>query len=115
MKKTLKRSIGKSINMFNHIGKIVERIIKIIIQSAVICCPVISILAIINSILGVNIRLSYYFILALVVTMSVSLLLCVLKWKQVTAKPVKASKKTVPAKTDRKTQRPVQRKRRRIS
>ena len=115
MKKTLKRLIGKSINMFNHIKKIVERILKITVQSAVVCCPVILMLVIINAMLGVNIRFSYYIILAALVTVAASLILCALKWEQIIAKPVKASKKTVPAKADRKTQRAVHRKRKRIS
>lgn len=115
MKKALKRLIGKSINMLNHIKKIGERIFKIAVQSAVVCCPVTLILVIINSILGVNIRFSYYLILAGLAIAVSSLILCAFKWEQIFAKPVKVSKKTVPAKTDRKTQRAVHRKRKRIS
>lgn len=115
MKKTLKRLIGKSINMFNYIKKIVGRILKITTQSAVVCCPLILMLVIINAMLGVNISLRYYIILATFLIVASSLILCALKWKQVIAKPVKVSKKTVPAKTDRKTQRVVQRKKKRIS
>lgn len=115
MKKKLKRFIGKSINMFKHTKKIGERIFKIIVQSALVCCPIILILAIINAVLGVNIRISYYAILAGVLTLGSSFMTCVFKWKQITAKPVKASKKVVPTKTNRKPQRVIQRNRRRIS
>ena len=113
--KTLKRLIGKIINMFNHIKIMGDRMLKITVQSAVVCCPVVLILAIINSVLDVNIRFSYYLILASMITLGASLILWVLKWEQITAKPVKVSKKTVPAKTNRKTQRAIHRKRKRIS
>lgn len=115
MKKTFKRLIGKSINMFNHIRKIGERMLKITAQSAVVCCPVVLTLVIVNAILGVNIRFSYYLILAGLVTVCSSIILCAFKWEQIIAKPIKVSKKTVPAKTDRKTQRSIHRKRKRIS
>lgn len=115
MKKTLKRLIGKTLDMFEHTKKIGERLFKILVQSAVICCPATLTLAIINTILGVNIRFSYYLILATLLTFGSSLILCMFKWEQIISKPVKTSKKTVPTKTDRKTQRAIQRKRRRIS
>lgn len=115
MKKSLKRLIRKSISILGHMKKIAERLIKTIVQSAVVFCPVILLLGIINSILGVNIRFSYYFIMASLLTIGGALILCIFKWKQIIAKPVQISKKTVPAKTDKKTQRAIQRKRRRIS
>lgn len=115
MKKTLKRLIGKTLDMFEHTKKIGERLFKILVQSAIVCYPVILALAIINTILGVNIRFSYYLILSTLLTLGSSLILCMLKWEQIISKPVKTSKRTVPTKTDRKTQRAIQRKRRRIS
>ena len=113
--KILKRLIGKIINMFNHIKIMGERMLKITVQSAIVCCPVVLILAIINSVLDVNIRFSYYLILASMITLGSSLILCMFKWEQIISKPVKTSKRTVPTKIDRKTQRAIQRKRRRIS
>lgn len=115
MKRALKGLMGKSINMFNDGKRIGERIFKIIVQSAVVCCPVVLILIIINAILGVNIRFSYYLILTTLVILGASFVVSVFKWKQIISKPVKVSKKNVPAKTDRKTQRAVHRKRKRIS
>lgn len=115
MKKRLKRLIGKILNIFDHTKKIGERLFKILVQSAVVCCPVILMLAIINTILGVNIRFSYYLIMATLLTLGSSLILCMFRWEQIISKPVKTSKRTVPTKTDRKTQRAIQRKRRRIS
>lgn len=115
MKRALKRVIGKSINMFNHMKKIGERLLKIIVQSAVVCCPAILILIIINTILGVNIRFNYYLMLAVLVTLASSFIVSIFKWEQITAKPVKITKTTVPAKTNRKTQRNIHRKRRKVS
>ncbi|HBI92128.1 MAG TPA: hypothetical protein DDY58_06665 [Terrisporobacter glycolicus] len=115
MKKIFKRLIGKGINMFNHIRKIGERILKVTVQSVAICCPVVFVLVIINAILGVNIRFSYYLILAGLAIVCSSIILCAFKWEQIIAKPIKVSKRTVPAKTDRKTQRAIHRKRKRIS
>lgn len=115
MKRTLKILIGKSINMFSYGGKIGKRVLKVIIQSTIICCSVMLILMIINKILGVNIRLSYYLTLATLVIVGLSLTLCMFKWQQIIAKPVRVSKKNAPTKTDRKTQRAIQRKRKRIS
>ena len=115
MKKALKRLIGKIINICEHTKKIGERLFKILIQSAIVCCPVILTLAIINTILGVNIRFNYYLILATLLTLGSSLILCMFKWEQIISKPVKTSKKTVPTKTNRKTQRATHRKRRKIS
>ena len=115
MKKILKKLIGKSINIFNHIKKILERILKITLQSAVLCCPVILMLIITNSILGTNISFSYYLTLAKLVILATTIIICALKWKQIIAKPVKSSKKTAPSKTDRKIQRADYRKKKRIS
>ncbi len=115
MKRTLKRFIGKSINILSRIKQIGVRILKVTVQSAVVCFPVTLILGIINSALGVNIRFTYYLLLAAVVTVALSTILCAFKWEQIIAKPIKISKKAVPAKTDKKTQRAIQRKRRRIS
>ena len=115
MKKTLKRLIGKTLDIFKYTKKIGERLLKILVQSSVVCCPVILTLAIINTILGVNIRFSYYLILATLLTLGSSLILCMFRWEQIISKPVKTSKRTVPTKIDRKTQRAIQRKRRRIS
>lgn len=115
MKRILKRVIGESINMLKYIGKIVSRVFKVLVKSAVVCCPLILILIIINAILGVNIRFNYYLMLAGLVILASSLTMIVFKWEQIFAKPVKKSNRIVPAKTDRKTQRAIQRKRRRIS
>ena len=115
MKKTFTRRVGKAISILNYIKKVVTKLFKILVQSAVICFPVILTLVIINSLLGVHVRFNYYLILAIFSSLAMAILLCVLKFESIFAKPVKKSKITVPAKTDRKTQRVVQRKRRKIS
>lgn len=115
MKRKLKRSMGKSINMFNYIKKIVGRIFKITIQSAIICYPLVLVLIIMNSMVGVNVSFSYYTILATFITVATAIILCAFKWEQIIAKPVKISKKTVIAKANKKTQRVVNRNRKRIS
>lgn len=115
MKKSFKRGIRKLINMFNHTKKIGERMLKVTIQSTAICCPVVLILVITNAILGVNIRFSYYLILVGLAIVCLSLILCAFKWDQIIAKPINVSKKTVVTKTDRKTQRAISRKRKRVS
>ena len=115
MKKTFNRRVGKAISILNYIKKVVTKLFKILVQSAVICFPVILTLVIINSLLGVHVRFNYYLILAIFSSLAMAILLCVLKFESIFAKPVKKSKRTVPAKTDRKTQRVVQRKRRKIS
>ena len=115
MKKKKKGLMGIIKNVFYYIIKIIIRIFKILVKSAVTCCPPILTLAIINTILGVNIRFSYYFILVLLLTLVCTAILMISKWEQIIAKPVRVSKKIVPAKTDKKTQRAIQRKRKKIS
>ena len=41
MKKTFNRRVGEAISILNYIKKVVTKLIKILVQSAVICFPVI--------------------------------------------------------------------------
>lgn len=113
--KTFKRLVIKSINIFKYLMKVIERILKTGLRSLIMCCPVILTLVLINSLLGVHVRFSYYLNLALLTSFFVMILLCVLRLDIIFAKATKVSKKNVPAKIDRKAQRTVNRKKRRIS
>ena len=115
MKKGSGRLIGKVVNLFNYIGSVIVKLFKVLVQSLFIFYPPVLFLAIINAILGVNVRFSYYLIAATILTLVSFGVLSIINWKKILAKPIKKSKKRVPAKTDRKTQRAIHRKRKRIS
>ena len=60
MKKTFNRRVGKAISILNYIKKVVTKLFKILVQSAVICFPVILTLVIINSLLGVHVNFQLF-------------------------------------------------------
>ncbi|WP_455538337.1 hypothetical protein [Terrisporobacter sp.] len=115
MKKTSNKKAREGVSVFKYIVSVLSRLLKISIQSIIVCFPVILTLVIINSLLGVHIRFSYYFKLAILSTLIMIISLIVLKSKSIFSRPVKKVKKTVPAKTNRKVQRSTQRRRKRIS
>lgn len=117
MKKAMRKLKIKTINKIKHLFNIIYKLLKVIVQSAMICFPMTTVLAISNSLFGVNIRLSYYTKLSLLATLGISCLLVIFNWKNIVAKPVKASKKYVPANNNinKKRQRTVNRNRRNIS
>lgn len=116
MKKAFKKLINNLIDKCIYILNILNRISKIAVRTACICFPISIALIIINSIQGVHIRVGYYMLLAIIVTVSITAILVGMNYKKVFAKRKKVSKKTVPTNNkDRATQRRIQRNRRRIS
>ncbi len=118
MKKVIRKFKIKTINKIKHLFNIIYKLLKVIVQSVIICFPVTTVLAISNSLFGVNIRLSYYIKLAILATLGISCLLVIFNWKNIIAKPaksVKATKKSVPANTYKKKQKSINRNRRNIS
>lgn len=115
MKKRLKKLKIKSINKFKHFLNIAIRILTVMVQTGLICFGMGIALIIINSILGVNIGLSYYMKLAFVATLVISFILVLINWKSIIAKHFKVPSKTVPTAQKVRTQRRIQRNRRNIS
>lgn len=115
MKKVVRKLRIKTINKIKHLFNIIYKLIKVTVQSAIICFPMTIVLLVWNSLFGVNIRLSYYIQLAILATLGISCLLSIFNWKNIIAKPAKVSKKSVPADTKKKRQRSINRNRRNIS
>lgn len=89
------------------------KLIKTIIQSVMICVPIVFTFMIINVCLGVHMKFSFYSKLAGWSILVVSLILCIVRYEAIFIKHAKTSKKkTVPTNKRRKTQRNVQGRRR---
>lgn len=115
MKNILRRLIRRIVNMISFVLRILRGVLKALTRSVIILFPVVMVLSIGNAILGVNINFRYYLALFLVATVVSTALSFIFNWKLIISKPTKASKKVVPTKTTKKTQKSVQRKRRKIS
>ncbi|MEG0856995.1 MAG: hypothetical protein RSG52_11025 [Terrisporobacter sp.] len=110
MKRTLKKFKVKSINKFKYFLNIVVRILKVVGKTGLVCFPMAIALIIVNSLLGVNIRPSYYMMMAMIATLGIGLLLTMINWKKITDVQFKTSNKAVPSDNKNKSQR-IQRRR----
>ena len=100
----------------NYLKNVRYKIFKTLVQSAIICFPIMLVLLIINAFLGVHVRFSYYFKLTLLSTVGLTLVLCLQRFDIIFRKAPKAPKKNISTNnTNRKVQRSVHRKRKRIS
>lgn len=115
MKKLLRRMKTNTANKFKHLLLILNKLSKVLVQSMVVCFPATMVLIVANSLLGVNIRLSYYLDFALLAVLGVSIVLSIFNWKNITAKPAMPPKKNIATNTYRRSQRATNRKRRNVS
>lgn len=116
MKKVLKRIKTNTANKFTHLLLILNKLLKVSVQSMVVCFPATILLIVVNSLFGVHIRLSYYLNFALLAVLGVSIVLSIFNWKYIVAKPVRPAKRNVASSNNnRRSQRSINRKRRNIS
>ena len=101
MGKKIRRLILNTLDIIDYLKGVISRIIKTLVQSTVICFPLVI----------TFIRFGFYLKLAIILTLVVALILCGLRYKAIFIKHAKVSKKTVPAKTNKKPQRTIHRKR----
>ena len=111
MGKKIRRLILTTLDIIDYLKGVISRIIKTLVQSTVICFPLVITFMLINSFLGTYIRFGFYLKLAIILTLVVALILCGLRYKAIFIKHAKVSKKTVPAKTNKKPQKTIHRKR----
>lgn len=115
MKKALHKLRAKLVNKFKYCLNILFRLLKVICQVGLVCFPMSLALIVVNSILGVHIRLSYYVMMATWATIGISLLLILFNWRNITnVKFVKTSKEAK-SENDKDKSQKIQRRKRRIS
>ncbi len=110
-----KRLLRKTTDSITHMRRVFDRVFKILVKSAIIFYPVVSVFALLNLLLGVHISYTYYFILSTLVTIVMTILSCIFEWKNITAKPPKPSRRRSAVRSEKRAQSSVNRKRRKIS
>lgn len=115
MKKAFKKLRAKFVNKFKYFLNIIVRILKVIVQVAAICIPMSLALILVNSLLGVHIRFSYYFMMSAIATIGISLILTIINWNKITNVQFVKGNRDTNKKVNKNNTQKDQRRKRRIS